>query len=203
MDELEFIRRCIGGDKQAWDKFVKQYSRLIYSYIYLILKQRNISFTTSLVEDLFQDIFLHLVKDNFKKLSQFKGRSSFSSWLKVVVINFVLDFLRRKEISCVSLEEKLEEDTDLTLKDILKDNQRILQDELILSQEDLNTLSDCIEELSSQDRFFVEMHIYRGMNLENLRQILKISRSAVDMRKQRLIEKLKDCFKSKGFLSEK
>ncbi|MCM8791965.1 MAG: sigma-70 family RNA polymerase sigma factor [Candidatus Omnitrophica bacterium] len=202
MDELGFIQRCVKGDKEAWDEFVERYSRYIYSYIYTILKQRNIPFEVSLVDDIFQDIFLHLIKDNFKKLSQFKGKSSFSSWLKVVVVNFVCDFLRKNRPFCISLEETLGEDEDFVVKDVLKDNRRPLHDEVILDQENLQILSECIEDLDREDRFFVEMHIYREMKLEALRQILKISRSAVDMRKERLIKKLRDCFKRKGFLSE-
>jgi len=204
MDDLEFIQKCIKGDKSSWDEFVKRYSRLIYSYIYSILKEKGISFESSLVEDLFQEIFLHLIKDNFNKLRQYKakGRCSFSGWLKVVVINFILDFLRKKKFTCVSLEEKLQAEEELSLKDTLKDNQFVLQDELILNNESLESLSDCIKKLNKEEQFFVEMHIYRGMPLESLRTILKVSRSAVDMRKQRLIQKLRNCFKEKGFSLE-
>jgi RNA polymerase sigma-70 factor (ECF subfamily) len=204
MEDLEFIRKCIRRDKNSWDEFVQRYSRLIYSYIYNILKEKGISFEPSLVEDLFQEIFLHLIKDNFNKLRQYKAKRgcSFSGWLKVVVINFVLDFLRKREPRCVSLEESLQEEEELSLKDTLKDNLHPLPDELILDNESLESLSDCIRQLNKQDKFLIEMHIYRGMSLESLKTILKISRSAVDMRKQRVIEKLRDCFKEKGFQLE-
>jgi len=203
MDDLEFIRNCIQADKHAWDEFVQRYSRLIYSYIYSVLKEKGINLDTSLVDDLFQDVFLHLIKDDFKKLRQYQGKKncSFAGWLRVVVINFVLDFLRKKQPRCVSLEEKLDTDTP-ALKDTLKDERFALSQDIILDEEELKNLSDCIHELDSEDKFFVEMHIYNGMSLENLRAILNISRSAIDMRKQRLIKKLKDCFQSKGFQLE-
>ena len=88
-----------------------------------------------------------------------------------------------------------------SLKDILADR-RILADGLLNDQERLQFLSECIDSLSSQDKYFLEMHIYQGINLGDLQVSLGISRSAVDMRKSRLIQKLRDCFKDKGFRLE-
>ena len=44
------------------------------------------------------------------------------------------------------------------------------------------------------------MNIYRDVSLEELKQTLGLSsRSAIDMRKARLIKRLRECFKKKGF----
>jgi|YelNatPaOPRAMG01_1025707.scaffolds.fasta_scaffold42077_4 RNA polymerase sigma factor (sigma-70 family) len=201
-EDKRLIQRCIKADKQAWDEFIKRYSNLIYSYIWSVFKEKGIPVSSSLVDDLFQDIFLHLIEDNFKRLSQYKGNCSFSGWLKVVVINFILDFLRKRQIPHVSLEENINDTEGLTLEDTLKDDKQVPQDEIFLDNEMMESLSDCIKKLNSEERFFVEMHIYRGISLERLKTILRISRSAIDMRKQRIIQRLKNCFRSKGFLLE-
>jgi RNA polymerase sigma-70 factor (ECF subfamily) len=199
MNEQEFIQRCLRQEKGAWDEFVDRYSRLIYNYIYSIFQIKGVSPPCDIVNELFQEIFLSLIKDNFKKLRQFKGRNnaSLASWLRIITINFCLDSLRREKKMTSSLEEDLNNQGS-SLKDILAD-QRILADQALTDEERLGHLSECIDILNSQDRYFLEMHIYQGLNLSDIQVSLGISRGAVDMRKTRLIQKLRDCFREKGF----
>jgi len=60
-------------------------------------------------------------------------------------------------------------------------------------------LDDCIEALDSGDKFFVELNFNQKVSLEIIRDFLKLSRGAIDMQKSRLMQRLKDCFKRKGF----
>ena len=202
MEEQEFIRRCLNQDKAAWDGFVDRYSRLIYNYIYSIFKIRGVHYSLNIVNDLFQEFFLFLIKDNFRKLRQFKGKNnaSLASWLRIITINFCLDYLKKDKKLDLSLEEELG-DEGFSLKDILADK-RILADQLLSEQERLQDLYDCIDGLTMQDKYFLEMHIYKGIKLKDLQTALGISRSAIDMRKSRLIQKLRDCFQDKGFQLE-
>ena len=61
-------------------------------------------------------------------------------------------------------------------------------------------LEDCISRLDSDDRYFLELYLNRGFSLEELKGILRAARGAVDMRKSRIIERLRDCFRRKGFV---
>ncbi|MFH1577972.1 MAG: sigma-70 family RNA polymerase sigma factor [Candidatus Omnitrophota bacterium] len=201
MDEQEFIQRCLNQERAVWDEFVDKYSRLIYNYIYSILKIKGISLSSDVVEELFQEIFLGLIKDNFQKLRQFRGKNkaSLASWLRIITINFCLDYLRKeKKIKPFSLEEDFIS-KGFSLKDILA-NRSTSPDQVLTDQERLGHLYECIDTLGVQDKYFLEMHIYQGMGLDDLQLTLGVSRSAVDMRKSRLIQKLRDCFKGKGFL---
>ncbi len=199
MNDLEFVRRCVSKDKQAWDEFVEKYSRLIYNYIYTVLNNKGYRPNPEVVNDLYQEIFTALIKDDFKKLRQFKAKNgaSLASWLRIITINFTLDFLRRQK-PMLSLEETFL-DKSLTLKERIADNSVLPAEELLSDKQRLEGLLDCMEQLNDEDKYFIDMHINRDVDLEDLRTILKISRSAVDMRKSRIIQRLRDCFKKKGF----
>jgi RNA polymerase sigma factor (sigma-70 family) len=197
MDDLGFIQRCVKGDKPAWGEFVDKYSRLIYNYIYSVLKVKGSIIAQENIDDLFQEIFLSLVKDNFKKLRSFRAQNSCSlaSWLRQVVVNSTIDYMRKLKTT-VSLDE--ESDDELTLKDVLADNSSPVTDSLS-QKERLTQLKNCIKELDSDDKYFLELHINRGLSLEELKEIFKLSRGAIDMCKSRIIERLKRCFRSQGF----
>ncbi len=197
MDDLEFVQKCIQGDKQYWDQFVDKYSHLIYSYINSVLRVKGLSLQQDNVDDIFQDIFVLLTKDNFHKLKSFKGKNSCSlaSWLRQVTINFTISCTRRLK-PVVSLDQ--EDDDELILKDIIADNSPAVGSALT-QKERIEHLQDCIDKLEKEDKYFLELHLNQGIPLEKLTEYLGISRGAIDMRKWRIIDRLKHCFKNKGF----
>lgn len=198
MDDLEFVQRCVKGESQSWDEFLKKYSRLIYNYIHNVLRSKGFNLAQEHIEDIFQGIFHSLIDDNYRKLRTFKARNgcSLASWLRQVTINFTLDYIRKIK-PAVSIDAQ--DDEGLSLKDILPDDSNPIP-ETIIHSEKLNTLKDCIERLEKQDKYFLELHINRGLRLETLKEHLGLSRGAIDMQKSRIIERLKDCFKKKGFM---
>jgi RNA polymerase sigma-70 factor (ECF subfamily) len=199
MEDLEFVQRCIKGNKQAWDEFLNKYSRLIYSYIYKVINIKGYTLTQANIEDLFQEIIFSLIADNFKKLRSFRGINgcSLASWLRQVAINFTIDYLRKFKTPLVSLDAESED--QFSLKETIADNAQI-QSEEVLDREKLSSLTDCIKRLDTDDRYFLELNINRGLSLEELKDFLGVSRGAIDMRKSRIIQRLRDCFKDKGFI---
>jgi len=198
MDDLEFVQKCVKGDRQCWDEFVNKYSRLIYNYIYSVFKVKGSITAEETINDLFQEIFLSLVKDNFKKLRSFKAKEgcSLASWLRQITVNFIIDYIRKLRPT-LSIDE--ENDEDLSLKEILVDSSPSITDTLSHKERLLN-LKECIEALGKEDKYFLELHINRGLSLGELKDHFRISRGAVDMRNSRLIERLRDCFRNKGFV---
>jgi RNA polymerase sigma factor (sigma-70 family) len=197
MDDLEFVRRCVKGDKPAWDEFLKRYSRLIYNYIHNISNTKAFTFRKQHSDDIFQELFCSLANDKFRKLRTFKARNgcSLASWLRQVTINFTIDYIRKIK-PAASIDE--ETNDGLSLKDILASDFAPVSDTLI-QQERIENLKDCIERLEIDDKFFLELHINQRLRLEALKDYFKVSRGAIDMRKKKILEKLRDCFKSKGF----
>jgi len=198
MDDLELIQKCINGDKASRDDFLACYSRLFYNYIHHVIRSKGFSSNQISVEDIFQDIFRALFEDNCKKLKSFKAKNdcTLATWLRQVVINFTIDYLRRQK-QFISLDA--ENDDESPIGDLLEDDSKPA-DEVIALKEKLARLEQCIDKLDLDEKLFVELHFNQGVSLGSLKGLLSIARGAVDMQKQRLINKLRDCFKLKGFL---
>lgn len=199
MDDLKFVQGCLKGNKQFWSEFILRYSRLIYNYIYSVLSVKGYGIPTDQVEDIFQEIFQALIKDNYRKLSTYQGRNgcSLASWLRQVTINFTIDYLRKFK-PILSLD--VEDEDGFTLKDTLKDLAPGAA-EFLNDQDKRKTLQECIGLLEFDEQYFLELFLNQGLALEEIKDHLKINRGAVDMRKGRIFQKIQDCFKKKGFLS--
>ena len=110
MSDLEFAQSCVEGDKQSWIEFLSRYSHLIYNYIYSVLAVKGRNFSSDQVEDIYQEIFHALIKDNYKKLSTYQGKNncSLASWLRQVTINFSIVYLRRLNLLFLLMQKMKE-----------------------------------------------------------------------------------------------
>lgn len=204
MSDGQLIQRCADGDSSAWSEFLDKYSRLIYNYILKVLKTRkeyeNHDYAGECMKELFHDFFCFLKQDNAKKLRSFQGRNgcSLASWLRVVVINFTRNYLRKNK-PILSLDEDSRSHPRSSLKDMIEDVSDSAL-ELLEQGEISKALIDCIANLSMNDKYLLEL-ISRGLRLEEIREHLNLARGAVDMQKMRLMRRLRDCFNSKGFFS--
>jgi len=113
-----------------------------------------------------------------------------------VVTNLTIDYLRRIKYA-VSIDAENED--ELSLKDVLADDS-VSAPEMFLEKEKFVTLKECIEALDLDSKYFLELSLNQRLKPEELGEVFKVSRGAIDMRKLRIIEKLKECFKNKGFL---
>jgi RNA polymerase sigma factor (sigma-70 family) len=200
MSDLEFVQRCASHDEQAWDEFLKKYSRLIYSYIHSVLRSKGSTLPQEQLQDIFQELICALIKDDFRRLKSFQAKNgcSLASWLRQVTINFTIDYLRKLK-PAISLDEENEE--GFSLKDIVTDNSLPVSEKA--NQEELSMhLAECIEALEVKDKYFIRLHFDRGIKLEALREYFKVTRGAIDMCKARILDRLRQCFKRKGLFSD-
>ena len=84
MDKL-FVERARQGDESAFEALVNLYGKKVYNTACRICKNEADA------EDVAQEVFLKV----YRALPNFKGESSFSTFLYRVTVNACLDFVRR------------------------------------------------------------------------------------------------------------
>ena len=197
MDDLEFIRQIIKGENQAREQLLKRYTPLIYKYIYHVLGVKGFKDPDSHAKDIFQSFIVFLIDDDYKKLKSFQARNgaTLATWIRYLTINFARDYLRRVKFH-ISLDVETEE--GVVPKDVIVDNSLSALEALSV-QEKSEALVGCIDLLNKEDKYFLELNFNQKVSLEIMRDFFKLTRGAIDMQKVRLMKKLKDCFKHKGF----
>jgi len=87
------------GEKVAWDAFVRRYGGLVVAAV------RGVAMAQAEVEDLTQEAFLRLCKDDFRLLRSYDpARASLSTWLTIVARSTARDGLRRRRTEAVPIE---------------------------------------------------------------------------------------------------
>lgn len=109
--DLELV---IMGEKAAWDRFVEKFAGLMHGVALRTLRARSANIGLEEARDVVQDVFVRLVKDNFRLLATFDpARASLATWLTVVTRSAAIDHLRRPE----NARETVELDDTLSARD--------------------------------------------------------------------------------------
>jgi RNA polymerase sigma factor (sigma-70 family) len=87
------------GEKAAWDAFVRGYSGLIIAAV------RGVARDRSDVEDLVQEVFIRLCKDNFRLMKTYDpARAGLSTWLTIVSRSTARDAERRRKLPVTPID---------------------------------------------------------------------------------------------------
>ena len=144
------IDRCLENDKEAQFSIYKLYYRSMYNTSLRIVNKIDDA------EDIMQESFLTA----FQKLPTYQGKVSFGTWLKRIVINRSLDYLRKRRVEFEEVTTEIpvfEEDTE---------------NEPEFSVEEIKL---AISQLSDGYRTILSLILLEGYDHEEVSEILGIS----------------------------
>jgi len=103
-DDKPIVERAKKGDKSAFEALVRKYSKYVYTNAFFMLRDAHEA------EDVSQEVFVKV----YLSIKNFRGLSSFKTWLRKLTINTCIDKLRikskvqDKKVNIESFEEGYE-----------------------------------------------------------------------------------------------
>ncbi len=170
----DLIQSCRKNDRHAQLNIYKLYYKAMYNTSLRIV---NI---TADAEDIMQDSFL----EAFLKINSYNGDGSFGSWLKRIVINKSLDFLKARQ-SRMSLGQKIMEMEEQNREeDIASTDIDAKMEEVKLA----------FEKLPDNYRIILSLFLMEGYDHQEIAQILNTPYGNVRTRysraRQRLVQEI-------------
>lgn len=186
LTEKELIRACIGKDQNAWKEFCDRFNPLITSVIRKIFFSFGFELSGN-VEDAVQYSYIALVDGDYKRLRAFKGNSKFSTYLRVVVHNICLDYIRKSNpgLGTIKVVPLFYEpsSTPSVIDDIEK-------------AEEQEYLRKAIEELPAKAKIMIKL-FYSGKRMGEIAGILKVPMGTVESSIHRSVEEIKKIISGK------
>lgn len=169
----DLIRQCKRGDQKAQFEIYRLYNAAMFNTTLRIVGDSDDA------EDVMQEAFLKA----FAKLDSYRGEVSFGAWLKRIVINKALDFLRLKREQ-LSLEEAGE------IREMA-----VEENDVVEYKYTAETIKKAIFTLPEGYRLVLSLILLEGYDHEEVSIILDISnatsRTQYHRAKKKLIELLK------------
>jgi RNA polymerase sigma factor (sigma-70 family) len=187
--ENTLIAGCLRSEKAAWDSFVPQYSNLVYHTIKKTLILHHAEPRDDLVEDLYQEFFVSLLRNDYKKLRQFRGARgcSLASWLRLLAARLTIDFLRKQAQTSGGVAGAMSRHHPDLAEPLFNEQQERL-------------LNQAIQTLSPRDRILLDLYYRQALASEQVAAFLKTSVNAVYTQKSRVLEKIREVLRRSGAL---
>ena len=175
---IDLVNECRKGSRSAQFEIYKLYSKAMFNIALRIVNNE------AEAEDVLQEAFL----DAFGRIKDFRGDTTFGLWLKQIVINKSINYLRKRKAEFVSID-----DVDVA------DEQGGDEDDVELKME---AVKAAIAKLADGYRIVLTLYLFEGYDHEEIAHILKISENTSRSQYMRAKQKLQRLLEKKGAQDE-
>ena len=170
-DQL-IIAKVLKGDTNAFASLVDNYKDMVFSLAYKMTKSREEA------EEISQDTFIKA----YKKLSDFKGDSKFSTWLYRIGYHTSLDAIKknknnRNTFGITEVSKNQIQSVETTLQGIER-------------KERAKIIEDCLSKLPIEERTLIWMFYYDELSLKEITEVTNLSESNLKVKLHRARKKL-------------
>ena len=166
----EIIDQCKEGSQKAQFQLYKLYYKPMFSICMRLINN------AAEAEDVMQEAFLNA----FTKIDTYKGEVSFGAWLKRIVINRSLDYLKKRKVKFEEINEKTNQIPDYQME---------------IKEVNMKVIKDAIQKLPDGYRVVLSLFLIEGYDHEEISEILGISNSNSRTQYLRAKNKLKELLK--------
>ena len=187
-EDRELVRKAQAGDMAAYDQLMRKYQERIYATVYHMTSNHEDA------NDLAQETFVKA----YSALKNFKGDSSFFTWVYRIAVNKTINFLKTRKnrsfLSLNDLDQQVEHDQELV--ELVSEQTPRRAAGLSELQEKLN---EAMQKLSEDHRMVVTLHDVQGLSHEEIGKIMDCNTGTVRSRlfyaRQQLQANLSDYLK--------
>ncbi|MBL7816853.1 MAG: RNA polymerase sigma factor [Saprospiraceae bacterium] len=173
----EIVEACKRGDRKAQFELYRLYSKAMYNISLRMLG------SVENAEDVLQNSFI----DVFSKLDSFRFESSIGAWIKRIVINNCINYLKKRRLEFAELTEGASNEVfDQSLAfSALSDNHL-----------DVPKIQNAIQQLPDGYRVVFTLYAMEGYDHEEIGSILGITEATSKSQYSRAKAKLRDILQS-------
>ncbi|MEZ4799272.1 MAG: sigma-70 family RNA polymerase sigma factor [Flavobacteriales bacterium] len=150
-------------DQKAFAELMERYREPIY---FMLLKMVN-------NKDDAEDLTIEAFGKAFRRMGQYTPQFAFSTWLFKIASNNAIDFIRKKRIRAISIDQGFTSDDgemiEISIKDAVLDPAEAMQKE-----ERIKKMREIVEKLKPRYRKLVEMRYFDELAYEEIAEELKL-----------------------------
>ncbi|MCB0513664.1 MAG: RNA polymerase sigma factor [Bacteroidetes bacterium] len=167
--ENQLLEQALNNDQRAFTLLMEKYQNAIQHLAFRIVGNR---------EDA-EDIMIETFSKAFDNLASYSNQYAFSTWIFKIASNTSIDFLRRKHIIKVNIDE----DTNIQNHTRLQFNKTPEMEFILHQQKD--KIRSFLQQLEKNQREILELRYFKELSYEEIAEQLQISLSNVKIQLHR------------------
>ncbi|MFM1772202.1 MAG: hypothetical protein RLZZ71_1344 [Bacteroidota bacterium] len=162
--DYQLVLRALNEkDQRAYTELMGRYKDSVY---FMLLKMVNNS-------DDAEDLTIETFSKAFKRLEQYTPQFAFSTWLFKIASNHSIDFIRKKRIKAVSIDQGYSnEDGESYVIPVKEDS--LDPEESLQKDERVQRMRDVVEKLKPRYKRLVELRYFEEKSYEEISEILDL-----------------------------
>lgn len=176
MFQIDVVEQCKANNRKAQLKLYEQYCTGMFNVAMRFVQNADDA------EDVIQESFIKA----FDRIDQFKGDVSFGAWLKRIVINKSIDFLKSKKKELVELDENHVH--------VVEDDDWSVENDITIEE-----VKSAIALLPDKYSYVVMMYLVEGYDHSEIAQVLDITETTCRTRLLRGKGYLRELLKKKRY----
>ena len=165
----DLVEDCKKGERQAQFKLYQLYSKAMFNICLRMVKNEADA------EDLLQNSFI----DVFTKLDTFRFQSTIGAWIKRIVVNNCINFLKKRRLYFEEITDRIGE----------REVPQLEEDEPSLS---VQAIKDALFQLPDGYRVVFSLYQMEGYDHKEIAEILKVSEQTSKSQYSRARKKLRE-----------
>lgn len=162
--DYQLVLRALNEkDQRAYTELMGRYKDSVY---FMLLKMVNNS-------DDAEDLTIETFSKAFKRLDQYTPQFAFSTWLFKIASNHSIDFIRKKRIKAISIDQGFSnEDGESYVIPVKEDS--LDPEESMQKDERVQRMRDVVEKLKPRYKRLVELRYFEEKSYEEISEILEL-----------------------------
>jgi RNA polymerase sigma-70 factor (ECF subfamily) len=158
------VQRALNDkDQRAYTELMGRYKDSVF---YMLLKMVNNS-------DDAEDLTIETFSKAFKRLDQYTPQFAFSTWLFKIASNHSIDFIRKKRIRAISIDQGYSNEDGETYVIPVKE-ESLDPEESMQKDERIQRMRDVVEKLKPRYKRLVELRYFEEKSYEEISEILEL-----------------------------
>jgi RNA polymerase sigma-70 factor (ECF subfamily) len=158
------VQRALNDkDQRAYTELMGRYKDSVF---YMLLKMVNNS-------DDAEDLTIETFGKAFKRLDQYTPQFAFSTWLFKIASNHSIDFIRKKRIRAISIDQGYSNEDGETYVIPVKE-ESLDPEESMQKDERIQRMRDVVEKLKPRYKRLVELRYFEEKSYEEISEILEL-----------------------------
>lgn len=167
-EEHALIKEAQRGNLLAFDSLVHRYDKTVLRLAYSLVNN------TADAEDIGQEVFVRV----YRNLNKFRFDSAFSTWLYRVVVNYCINYRKKKSKARTHSLDEPNEDRAPDWRPTLK-GQELDPEASMLNQELSEQIDRAMAHLSKQQKTVFVLRHYHGLKLKDIADIMQCAEGTV------------------------
>lgn len=164
LEDFELVRKAVEVNNQlAYAELMDRYRDSIYHTMFKMVHNHDDA----------EDLTIEAFGKAFRKLHTYTPNYAFSTWLFKIATNNGIDFLRKKRLKLLSIDDPLEKDGEQDFSNNLKSSALDPEERYIRQQRKL-IMRTLLSKLSDKYRVMIELRFFEELSYQEIAEQLNL-----------------------------